>query len=287
VSYTINHLYRGGPEAVCSKYLGQLVPDSVPRIFAPGLVSTSDKEFVASFNSTFDEFYFTRRGSDNINKIYYSKIVDGSWTDPALAPFCDSYFYMEPLLSPDGETMFFSSDRPCSGCTFANWYVTRSGSAWSDPQTLGAPFNSVMMMYTTQSSNGNRYFTNLVAMPSGIYVSRFVDGSYQTPERLGTAINKGYSEAHPYIAPDESYLIFDAQNRPGGYGGSDLYISFHNEDGSWTESVNLGSVFNSSTTEFCPTVTPDGEYFFFGKWTGYENHIYWCSAAFIEKLRPE
>jgi Tol biopolymer transport system component len=286
VSYTINYLYRSGPKPVCSKYLGQLPPDSIPQIFAPGLISTLDMEFTASFDPSFQEFYFTRRGTDNINKIYFSKIIDGHWNDPTIAPFCDEHFYMEPLFTPDGQKLFFSSDRPCSGCVIANWYVTRSGPTWSDPQTLGAPLNSVMMMYSTQSSNGNIYFTNISATPAGIYLSRFVDGLYQTPEKLGTAINKGYNEAHPYIAPDESYMIFDAQNRPGGVGGSDLYISYRNDDGSWTESVNLGSNFNTAGEDLAPTVTPDGKYFFYARPNGLKHDIYWCSTAFIEYLRP-
>jgi Dockerin type I domain/WD40-like Beta Propeller Repeat len=291
VTYMINFLYKGGPKPTCSKYLGQVPPDSIPQIFAPGLISTPDVEYTVSFDPSFQEFYFTRRGGDNISKIYFSEIVNGSWTDPAIAPFSADYFNMEPLLTPDGQKLYFSSDRPCAECQtaipFNCWYITRIDSDWSAPQPLlTEPFDNIMVMYSTQSSNGNMYFTNVSAFPRGIYYSQFVDGQYFIPQRLDTAINKGYDEAHSYIAPDESYMIFDAENRPGGYGASDLYISFRNGDGSWTESINLGDSINSALTDFCPTVTPDGEYFFFSRWNGSSNDIYWCEANFIDRLRP-
>ncbi|MEW6014859.1 MAG: dockerin type I repeat-containing protein [Candidatus Zixiibacteriota bacterium] len=286
VTYLISSLFKGGDAPNCSIYLGQVPPDSIPQAFATGLISTTDMEFTASFDPSFQEFYFTRRGSDNINRIYYTRFQDGSWIAPDIAPFCGEFMSMEPLITPDGQKLFFSSTRPCSGCGIANWYVVKEGSAWSAPQTLEAPLNSLMMMYSTQSSNGNIYFTNISALPPAIYISQFSDGLYQTPTKLGTAINKGYNEAHPYIAPDESYIIFDAQNRPGGFGGSDLYISYHNEDGSWTESVNLGSSFNTAGEELAPTVSPDGKYFFFAKPNGLKHDIFWCSIAFIDKLRP-
>ena len=290
ITYMINFLYKGGPKPACSKYLGQVPPDSIPVIFAPGTISGSETEFVASFDPSFQKFYFTRRGSDNINNIYFSEIANGSWTSPAVTPFCGEYYNMEPLLTPDGQKLFFSSTRPCPDCQTAIpyncWYVNRVDSDWSLPQTPGGPFNNIMAMYSTQSSNGNMYFTNCTVVPPCIYISRFVDGQYIIPQRLGTAINKGYNEAHSYIAPDESYMIFDAENRPGGYGASDLYISFRNEDGSWTESINLGGIINTVGTDFCPTVTPDGKYFFYARWNGSAKDIYWCNTRFIDKLRP-
>jgi hypothetical protein len=56
---------------------------------------------------------------------------------------------------------------------------------------------------------------------------------------LGPSVNSEYNEADPFVAPDESYLIFQSK-RPGGFGNNDLYISFRNKGGQWCrESVNL------------------------------------------------
>jgi len=101
--------------------------------------------------------------------------------------------------------------------------------------------------------------------------------------------------AHPYIAPDESYLMWDAV-REDGYGDSDLYISFRQKDGSWGAVINLGAQVNSKHEEGGVRVTPDGKYLTF--WRGgvnvredgsryVEGSPYWVDAKIIETLRPK
>jgi hypothetical protein len=60
--------------------------------------------------------------------------------------------------------------------------------------------------------------------------SEFKEGSYSEPEPLGSEINSNNYEGPPYVAPDESYMIFSSFGA-GGYGLCDLYISFRGEDG--------------------------------------------------------
>ena len=65
------------------------------------------------------------------------------------------------------------------------------------------------------------------------------------------------------IAPDESYMVFISFERPDGYGGGDLYISFREDDSTWTEARNLGEAINSEGLDYCPSISPDGTIFFF------------------------
>ena len=92
------------------------------------------------------------------------------------------------------------------------------------------------------------------------------------------------------LHPDESNLIFDGE-REGGFGDSDLYISFRQEDGSWGTAINLGDAINTEAWEAAATVTPDGKYLFFNRNIGsdsYENvDIFWVDAKVIEDLRPK
>jgi Tol biopolymer transport system component len=115
-----------------------------------------------------------------------------------------------------------------------------------------------------------------------------VNGEHEEPQLLGKSINSGKS-FHPFIAPDESYLIFDSK-REDGYGDSDIYISYRQPDGSWGEAINLGSGINTDAWEASASVTPDGKYLFFNRNMGsdsYENvDIFWVDAQFIETLRP-
>ena len=77
--------------------------------------------------------------------------------------------------------------------------------------------------------------------------SRLVDGKYEPPKKMSDAVNRGKYIAHPYIAPDESYLMWDAEkmdeNTP------DIYISFRQEDGSWSEAINMGDTINTAAYE--------------------------------------
>ena len=98
--------------------------------------------------------------------------------------------------------------------------------------------------------------------------------------RIG-GINSPHLDAHPFIAPDESYLIFDS-NRPGGFGETDLYVCFRDSRGNWSEAVNLGETINSSEGIGLAMISPDGKYLFYT----YRNDIYWVDANIIETLRP-
>ena len=84
--------------------------------------------------------------------------------------------------------------------------------------------------------------------------------------------------------------------REGGYGQSDLYISFKKNDGTWTKTMNMGPTINTDMMESSPKISPDGKYFFFirGKWKlnedGNRTYIgkqYWVDIKIIETLRPK
>ena len=120
-----------------------------------------------------------------------------------------------------------------------------------------------------------------------IRISRLKDGKREEPKLLGKNINTGKWTAHPFIAPDESYLIWDSE-RDNGYGKSDLYISFRQQDGSWGTAINMGAKINTDGTENGAYVSPDGKYLFFNSPISKNNSgIYWVDAQIIETLRPK
>jgi Tol biopolymer transport system component len=121
-------------------------------------------------------------------------------------------------------------------------------------------------MYVSVSKNGNIYFQ--AKYPDGygewdIYCSKYVSGTYSTPQNLGYPINSSLTEAEPCIAPDESYIIISTIRESENIGNSDLYISFQRNDGSWSNLINLGNKINSRYSDKCPQVTKDGKYLFF------------------------
>ena len=96
--------------------------------------------------------------------------------------------------------------------------------------------------------------------------------------------------SHPFIAPDESYIIWDSE-RDEGFGNGDIYISFKTQDGSWGKAINMGDKVNTSAWDAAASVTPDGKYLFFNRMTGSEDSgnvdIFWVDAQIIEDLRPK
>jgi Tol biopolymer transport system component len=107
-----------------------------------------------------------------------------------------------------------------------------------------------------------------------IYYSKLVNGEYTKPVNLGSTINSQGLDHCPYIAPDESYLIFSRMDNTG----AGFYISFRNKDGQWQQPARL----DGELEGVCPTVSPDGKYFFYSS-----DGIYWMDAKIIEELSPK
>ena len=258
-----------------SPYLGQKPPGLIPEAFAPGLVTTGGWEGGGVFTPDLGEFYFIRDGKEGEKQefVVYQK-KNNRWKESVISPRVG-----QPFIAPDGKTMYLGRR-----------YMERTEAGWSAVKSLGSPFDSMPIMRLTASAKGTYFFDEFKSDFTGsIRYSRLVDGKREEPKLLSKKINGGKS-FHPFIAADESYLIFDGK-REGGYGDSDLYISFKQQDGSWGAALNLGDKINTASWEAAASVTPDGKYLFFNRNMGtsdYENvDIFWVDAQVIENLRPK
>jgi hypothetical protein len=126
------------------------------------------------------------------------------------------------------------------------------------------------------SKSGTLYFAGRRddELGSGdIYRARIVNGRYARPENLGPVINSKDGETQPFIAPDESYLLFSrvVERRPVPY------ISYRSKEGSWLPPLSLEKYIGKVG---CLIVSPDGKYVF-------TQNSLWVSAGFIEGLKPK
>jgi Tol biopolymer transport system component len=148
------------------------------------------------------------------------------------------------------------------------WYVEKKGNAWSAPVLLDEVLNSFQIRWQIAVSNkGTLYFG--ASRPDGkggfdIYLSKFVNGKYSKPENLGADINSQAEESTPYIAPDESYIIFTRESRTDRTVKNGLYVSFKNTDGTWHQPLYLGDEINRGGASSL-YVFPDGKYLFFDR----------------------
>ncbi len=289
------------PPARRGPWMGETTPGSKAKVFAQDLVSSNRFEHgTVSFSPDGREAFWEssflpdERGY-SWGRILTSRLEGGEWTRPTFAPFSPDWHYGDdvPFFSPDGEKLFFASMRPLEeGGEPAGeqiWVVERTLSGWGRPEVLrGGPNTMGMHWQFSVAANGDIYFGS--GDPGGfgagdIYVSRSVDGSYRAPENLGPSINSPGYELSPFIAPDQSYLLFTAMDRPDGFGRLDLYISFKTPEGSWTEPVNLGGAVNGPGDDLCPQVTSDGAYLFWNSQRTGNSDNYWMDAGIIEALR--
>ena len=256
-------------------YLGQKPPGLIPVPFAPGLVVTKGWEYGGVFTPDQKEFYFIRKAADTKKQEFVVfSYKNKQWKERVISPRVGQAY-----ISPDGMTMHLGKR-----------FKERTETGWSAIKKLDSSFSKIQIMRLTASAKGTYVFDE-IGMPDGdglIRYSRLIKGKREAPKPFGTEINTGRMNAHPFIAPDESYIIWDGR-RESGYGHSDIYISFKQKEGSWGPAINLGDQINTAAWEAAATVTPDGKYLFFNRNVGsdkYENvDVYWVDAQIIETLR--
>jgi hypothetical protein len=270
-----------------SLYLGQTPPGDSAIIFAPGTISLADRRETKIVFSPNNEECLIGIGTNNTFQILYTDFYSGYWKPPLPAYFIPNSRPIEPFFSPDSLRVFFTS--------FADIYMSDLvNQTWTTPVSLGSPVNTGYEEYhPTTALNGALYFCSMRENPgSYLYRSLPENGNYAAVEKLDVAINRNNAEQDgaydPYIAPDESYLIFSSI-RSDGYGQADQYISY-NRNGSWTNPKNLGPSINTNAIEYGSYVSPDNKYYFFSRPAGWgpssPADIYWIKIDdLIDSLR--
>jgi len=256
-------------------YHGLKPPGLIPEPFAPGIVSTDHLEVLAAISPSLDEFYFTRQIKGDISKNLGIRLENGSWNT-----FMEEPNTGEMFISTDNKTMFLG-----------NKYRERTPTGWSEEKSLGSPYDQIPIMRLTSSALGTYVFDERDSIGT-LRISVIKNGIRQKPIEMGNVFKSGTYISHPFIAPDESYIIWDCE-KEDGYGSSDLYISFRKKDGAWSSALNMGKDINSDMEDSYGSVTSDGKYLIFHRVKlgetfdeSYAN-IFWVDAQIIENLRPE
>jgi Tol biopolymer transport system component len=285
-----------GSETVEIDYLGRKPPGITAELFAPGILGTNSNEHSAvAFSPDGSVMLWAIMDNQYRGRMFEMKYENGSWSKPTRPTFADTTTDdYSPSFSPDGKKLFFCSRRKApDGYPKGNgnriWSVVNTAEGWSVPEPIDTVVSRSQEFGHSIAKNGNLYFASTPGGPDlNIYQAVLTNGRFEKPVAV-EAINSTAYEDGPYIAPDESYLIFES-SRDGNDGNLDLFIVFKNNDGQWGAPVNMGSTINTTHYERFARVSPDGKYLFFASdreksatKVGYD--IYWIDARIIDELR--
>lgn len=189
-----------------------------------------------------------------------------------MGPAINSEFHdYVPVISLDETSLYFTSKRRNTDQDslnsdrhyFEDIYVSHYiNAAWQKAVNMGPPVNSKTNdACVALSPDGERmivYRTSENIISGDLYISRKgKDATWQTPEKLPDVINSPYIESSACFSMDTSEIIFSS-NRPGGYGGKDLYRIRKLPNRQWSKAYNLGPAINTIYDEDAPFLHPDG-----------------------------
>lgn len=264
-------------------YLGQNPPGEVPEVFASGIIPAITPSIV--FTSDGLECFYTYFPPTAIFLLMTANGYSGDWTDFDTASFSVGYD-QSPFLSPDDSRLFFISQRPVPGMPFLGlhvWFTDRLSTSWSDPVPLDSPVRDYQIIKASVAANGNLYLSVVDNDSIEIHVSKLVNGFYQELVKMSDSIHYLPRPMRPYIAPDESYMLFDASETQDPFSQRDLFITHRKPDGTWTKAAPLSNAINTETDETTPHVSGDGQYLFFNR----DGVTYWMLADNVVSVKGE
>ena len=248
-------------------------PSLKVELLGEGTISTDQDEFGAMPDKDWTTLYFNRSIAPHYHYVmYFSLFKNGSWSVPETLPFSGEYRDSDPVLSTNGRTLYFVSDRPAEGLEpnrFHAWSADRTSTGWTNLHPLHGPVNEKgNTEFVSFAANGNLYFTSDRSGTSfDVYRSRLVNAQYQPAEDLGPAVNDGRYTIEAFVAPDESFILLGSFARDS-LGNADLYVTY-NENGVWSKPVNFGPSINTKARDYSPRISPDGRYLLFSSECGF------------------
>jgi len=279
------------PEILYGPWFGQTPPGTVPVLFAPPELQSNSEWFWhggLAFSPDGTEFYmdvYYPNANPSGMRVRQMIMTDNEWSPVQTAPFAGEYVSAGMSFTDNGNTVYWVSDRPQSNY----WTSSKVNGDWSYaspvyylyPAGLGSGWRLSV-------ANSGRIYAHFFGggnfSECDIYTIDKVNGQYLTPQKMSVSINSDSMDIGAFIDPDEEYLIFES-NREGGFGETDLYISFRKPDNTWTTAVNLGYPVNTDSYEMSPYVSTDKQFLFFLSERDGNRNPYWVSASVIDSIR--
>lgn len=230
------------------------------------LVNSSYDEYVNQYYVNENKIIFTKHKDDGISQeesVFVSIMIDSVWSVPNdLLSGLESYGDVgAAFVSSDGNEIYFSGcswDDGCGSCDI--YFVEFKNGRWSTPRNIKSVNTSEWESQPCVSCDGKElYFVrgNKRTGTSDIFVSyRDGEGNWLRPKRLDFGINTDGNEMAPFLHHDGKTLYFSSDKHLG-MGGFDLFVVRRDENGKWSDPINLGYPLNTSGNEINLVVSND------------------------------
>ena len=185
---------------------------------------------------------------------------------------------LNPLLSPDGKTLYFSRKNHPENMGGVNdkediWYSELSSDGkWALAKNMGPKFNNAGPNFVNAVAStpdgqavlvlGNKYLPN-GKMLAGVSMSTNMNGSWTKPMAINIENDYNFNEKANYFLSNTRKTLLMSIEREDSKGGRDLYVSFQKNDSTWNEPVNLGGVVNTANDESAPFLASDDQTLYF------------------------
>jgi len=229
-------------------------------------INTADHDYLPSLTADESILIYTKRLGGENEDFFISHKEQGKWTPSEAMWSINQTISNEGAqsISPDGQTMYFASDRgSIHDINFDLFVSRRLQNGWSSPERLAAPVNTKYYESQPSISADGRSLYFVSNRPGGkgqrdIWVTHLGEnGKWSEPINLDSCINTPFNEEVPLIHADGKTLYFGSDGHIG-MGSGDIFLS-RKENGVWGKAVNLGYPINTKGYDGSLFVTANGK----------------------------
>lgn len=199
------------------------------------------------------------------------------------SPINTEYSEYVPLINSEGNMMIFTyrgpkskgglqrplnRNSPPEGEYYEDIFISfkhPETQKWSEPVSISDDINTNAndaSVYLRDDGQHFYIFRSVSGDEGSLFLSRLNGTNWEVPEKLYGKINSPWWEGSISVSADGRMAYFSSE-RPGGFGGKDLYTARLQNDGSWGDIRNMGPVINTALDDDAPFIHPGGEFLLF------------------------